>query len=63
MDQDTLQCLMRVHMFGPSIEEYDPTRDIETWLTTGGTKHVKGHKISPALAMPRKTRELEPEDK
>jgi hypothetical protein len=48
MEQDTLKCLMRINMFGPSVENYDPSRDIEHWLTTGGTKHVKGHKISPA---------------
>ena len=65
MEQDTLKCLMRINMFGPSVENYDPSRDIEHWLTTGGTKHVKGHKISPALSLPRKirNRELESEDK
>lgn len=51
--------------FGPSVENYDPSRDIENWLSTGGTKHVKSHKISPALSLPWKirNRELEPEDK
>ena len=51
--------------FGPSVENYDPSRDIEHWLSTGGTKLVKGHKISPALSLPQKirNRELEPEDK
>jgi hypothetical protein len=65
MEQDTLKCLMRINMFGPSVENHDPSRDIEHWLTTGGTKHVKGHKISPALSLPRKirNRELESEDK
>ena len=35
------------------------------WLSTSGTEHVKGHKISPALSLPWKirNRELEPEDK
>ncbi|KAJ1211533.1 hypothetical protein NDU88_006891 [Pleurodeles waltl] len=44
LNQDILQDLMLLKIEGPNFEEYDPSRAIDLWLTTGGTKHVCGHK-------------------
>ncbi|KAJ1194901.1 hypothetical protein NDU88_004186 [Pleurodeles waltl] len=40
LNQDILQDLMLLKIEGPNFEEYDPSRAIDLWLTTGGTKHV-----------------------
>ena len=63
LDQTTLQSLLRVSIFGPSVEAYKPQRDVDLWLRAAGTRHVKGHRINPSLSLPRKNTELEPEDK
>ncbi|KAJ1123504.1 hypothetical protein NDU88_001973 [Pleurodeles waltl] len=44
LNQDILQDLMLLKIHGPNFEEYDPSRAIDLWLTTGGRKHVCGHK-------------------
>lgn len=44
LNQDVLQDLMLLKVEGPNFEDYDPSRAIDLWLTTGGTKHVSGHK-------------------
>lgn len=31
---------------GPKLSDFNPTEAINHWMTTGGTKHVKGHKLS-----------------
>ncbi|KAJ1152664.1 hypothetical protein NDU88_005439 [Pleurodeles waltl] len=49
LNQDIFQDLMLLKIEGPNFEEYDPSRAIDLWLTTGGTKHVCGHK-SPHLS-------------
>ena len=63
LDQTTLQSLLRVSIFGPSVEAYKPQRDVDLWLRAAGTRHVKEHGINPSLSLPRKNPELDPEDK
>ena len=39
---------------GPKRDDFNPSEAVNHRLTTGGTKHVKGHKLSE----PRKAKEL-----
>ena len=35
LSQDTLQNLMRVSMYGPPVEQYNPEKDLISWLSKG----------------------------
>ena len=44
MEEDILQCLLRLNFFGPTTDTYHPERDVASWLKMGhktcqGTLH------------------------
>ena len=46
LSQTSFDNQLMIMQEGPKLDDFNPSEAVNHWLTTGGTKHVKGHKLS-----------------